>query len=127
MRDFSGYDLRTGGGGSGTLASPLMGNTIVVDQVYGDDATGAVGGLPFQTVNAAVTYLNGLASIPPGGVTIWILPGSYTLTTGIAGTVTQGTQCTVSADFAQGSYLSVQVSKTAGSTAADLVVELDLF
>jgi hypothetical protein len=60
-----------------------MGNTIVVDQVYGNDATGAVGGLPFLTVNAAVTYLNGLASVPTGGITIWILPGSYALTTGI--------------------------------------------
>lgn len=81
-RSFSGYDLRSGSG-SGSLASPLMGNTIVVDQVYGNDATGAVGGLPFQTVGAAVAYLNALAVLPAGGVTIWILPGSYVLSAGI--------------------------------------------
>jgi hypothetical protein len=81
---YSGYDLRGGGGGgAGSLASPLMGNTIVVDQVYGNDATGAVGGLPFLTVNAAVTYLTNLATVPSGGITIWILPGSYTLSSGI--------------------------------------------
>ena len=81
-RSFSGYDLRSGSG-SGSLASPLMGNTIVVDQVYGDDATGAVGGLPFQTVGAAVSYLNALAVIPASGITIWVLPGTYTLSAGI--------------------------------------------
>lgn len=81
-RSFSGYDLRSGSG-SGSLASPLMGNTIVVDQVYGNDATGAVGGLPFQSVSAAVAYLNALATVPAGGVTIWVLPGSYTLSAGI--------------------------------------------
>jgi len=38
-----------------------------------------------------------------------------------------GTQYTVSENFQQGEFLSVQVSGTAGTTAADLVVELDLF
>ena len=82
MREFNGYDLRFGSG-SGSLASPLMGNTIVVDQVYGNDATGAVGGLPFQTVGAAVSCLNALPAIPAGGITIWVLPGAYTLSAGI--------------------------------------------
>jgi hypothetical protein len=59
-----------------------MGNTVVVDAVNGDDGTGAVNGLPFLTVNAAVTYVAGL-TLPPGGVTIWILPGTYTLSAGI--------------------------------------------
>lgn len=82
MREFNGYDLRFGVG-AGTPTSPLMGNTIVVDQVYGSDATGAVGSLPFQTVGAAVSYLNALGAIPPGGITIWVLPGTYTLSAGI--------------------------------------------
>ena len=60
-----------------------MGNTIVVDQVNGNDATGSVNGLPFQTVNAAVSYLNGLATVPPGGITVWVLPGTYVLNAGI--------------------------------------------
>ena len=80
----SGYDLRGGsGGGAGSLASPLMGNTIIVDAVNGNDATGAVNGLPFLTVNAAVTYLTGLATVPAGGITIWVLPGTYALSAGI--------------------------------------------
>ena len=70
------------GGGAGTTASPLMGNTIVVDQINGNDVTGTVNGLPFQTVNAAMTYLATLV-LPAGGVTVWILPGTYALTSGI--------------------------------------------
>ena len=66
----------------GTSASPKMGNTIVVDQINGNDATGTVNGLPFQTVNAAMTYLATLV-LPAGGVTVWILPGTYALTSGI--------------------------------------------
>jgi hypothetical protein len=49
------------------------------------------------------------------------------MTQTISGATTQGTQYTVSVDFEQDSYLSVQVSTTPGSSAADLVVELDLF
>ena len=76
------YTLPGGTGGAGTTASPLMGNTIVVDQVNGNDATGTVNGLPFQTVNAAVTYM-GTIVLPAGGVTCWILPGTYALSAGI--------------------------------------------
>ena len=80
---FSGYTFDTSGVlPPGTAASPRMGNTIVVDQVNGDDTTGAVNGLPFQTVNAAVTYLATLV-LPVGGVTVWILPGTYALTSGL--------------------------------------------
>lgn len=69
---------------SGAVAAALlkMGNTVVVDQINGNDATGTVNGLPFQTVNAAMTYLAALV-LPAGGVTVWILPGSYALTSGI--------------------------------------------
>lgn len=59
-----------------------MGNTVVVDAVNGNDATGSVNGLPFKTVNAVITYVAGLV-LPPGGVTIWVLPGTYALTSGI--------------------------------------------
>ena len=76
------YTLPGGAGGAGTTASPLMGNTIVVDQINGSDATGQVNGLPFQTVNAAVTYMGTLV-LPAGGVTCWILPGTYALTGGL--------------------------------------------
>jgi hypothetical protein len=76
------YTLPGGAGGAGTTASPLMGNTIVVDQINGNDATGQVNGLPFQTVNAAMTYMGTLV-LPAGGVTCWILPGTYALTAGL--------------------------------------------
>ena len=80
---FSGYTLPAYGAlPPGTAASPRMGNTIVVDQINGSDATGSVNGLPFQTVNAAMTYMATLV-LPPDGVTCWILPGTYLLTGGI--------------------------------------------
>ena len=63
-------------------AVPHMGNVVLVDQINGNDATGAVNALPFQTVNAAMTYLATLV-LPAGGVTVWIMPGTYTLTSGI--------------------------------------------
>lgn len=63
-------------------AVPHMGNVVLVDQINGNDATGAINALPFQTVNAAMTYLATLV-LPAGGVTVWIMPGTYTLTSGI--------------------------------------------
>lgn len=63
-------------------AVPRMGNVVLVDQVNGNDATGSVNGLPFQTINAAVTYVAGIV-LPAGGVTIWVMPGTYALTAGI--------------------------------------------
>jgi hypothetical protein len=63
-------------------AVPHMGNVVLVDQINGNDATGAVNALPFQTVNAAMTYLATLV-LPAGGVTVWIMPGTYALTSGI--------------------------------------------
>jgi hypothetical protein len=55
---------------------------ITVDSINGDDLNGSVNGLPFLTVNAAMTYLNTI-TLPAGGVTVWILPGTYALTSGI--------------------------------------------
>jgi hypothetical protein len=81
---YSGYTTLPVAGGviPGAAAFPRMGNTIVVDAVNGNDATGIVNGLPFATVNAAVTYMGTLV-LPPGGVTVWILPGTYALTGGL--------------------------------------------
>lgn len=70
------------GAATGSLAFPKLGNTIVVDQVNGNDITGTINGLSFQTVNAAVTYM-GTIPLPAGGVTCWILPGTYVLTGGL--------------------------------------------
>jgi hypothetical protein len=55
---------------------------ITVDSINGDDLNGSINGLPFLTVNAAMTYLNTI-TLPAGGVTVWVLPGTYALTGGL--------------------------------------------
>jgi hypothetical protein len=60
----------------GSGGSPFLGNVATVDAVFGNDGTATVNGLPFKTVNAAVNALAAYGS--PG--TVWILPGSYTVT-----------------------------------------------
>lgn len=59
-----------------------LGNTAVVDSVYGNDSTASVGGLPYLTVQQAVAAVS-------YGQTVWILPGTYTLSSGI--TLNNGT------------------------------------
>ena len=49
-----------------------LGNTLTVDQFNGNDATAAPSGLPYKTVNAAVSAVL-------TGDTIWVLPGTYDL------------------------------------------------
>jgi hypothetical protein len=49
------------------------GNTIVVDTVYGNDVGASRGGLPFATLSMALT-------LAQSGDTIWLLPGTQTLT-----------------------------------------------
>jgi len=59
-----------------------LGNIAVVDGVYGNDFSAAVGGYPYKTVGAAVAAVS-------TGQTVWILPGTYTLSQGI--TLNNGT------------------------------------
>lgn len=68
---------------STTLASaafPRVGKVLLVDSVNGNDGTGAMNGLPFLTIEAAISYINtnSLTS-----VTIWVAPGTYPLSAGI--------------------------------------------
>jgi hypothetical protein len=65
-------------GGTGTLRS---GNVLTVDAVYGNDSTASPGGSPYLTIQAA-------NSAAVSGQTISVLPGTYTLTSGI--TLTPG-------------------------------------
>ena len=76
---FSGW-VRPPYGGGVITASPAIGNVILVDQVNGNDATGTVNGFPVQTVEAAINYINANALT---GVTIWIAPGTYSLSAGL--------------------------------------------
>jgi hypothetical protein len=63
-----------------SAAYPRMGKVLVVDSVNGNDSVGAVNGLPFLTVEAAITYINTNSLT---GVTVWIAPGTYALSAGI--------------------------------------------
>ena len=57
--------------------TPKLGNVLVVDAINGNDGTGTVNGPPFLTVEAAIAYINTNSLT---GVTVWIMPGTYTLT-----------------------------------------------
>jgi hypothetical protein len=72
----------TGTGATGATGSTLLGNVLRVDAVNGNDSTASRGGLPYATVQAA-------NAASQSGDTVWILPGTYTLTAGI--TITAGT------------------------------------
>ena len=76
-------------GPSGTPAVGL-GNVLRVDSVNGNDLTASIGGLPFLTVGAALTYIttNGIAVGGNYNYTVWVMPGIYTLSAGI--TLPQG-------------------------------------
>lgn len=76
---FAGW-VRPPYGGGVISASPAIGNVILVDQVNGNDVTGTVNGFPVQTVEAAINYINANALT---GITIWVAPGTYSLSAGI--------------------------------------------
>ena len=62
------------------------GNTLIVDQVDGDDITGAVNGPRFKTISAA------LAQAQPGDV-VWVFPGVYNETVNIPASVVLKALC----------------------------------
>ena len=63
-------------GATGPTGTILLGNVLRVDAVNGNNATASVGGSPYLTVEAAVAAAT-------SGKTIWVLPGTYTLASGI--------------------------------------------
>lgn len=63
-------------GATGATGTFALGNVLRVDAINGNDATASPGGSPYLTVQAAV-------SAASSGQTVWILPGTYTLTGGI--------------------------------------------
>ena len=62
-------------GVAGMVGEP-RGNVAVVDAIYGNDATASIGGSPYLTVNMAVSAIT-------SGQSVWILPGTYNLTSPI--------------------------------------------
>lgn len=63
-------------GATGPGGGLSLGNVLRVDAINGNDATASPGGSPYLTVQAAVAAAS-------SGQTVWILPGTYTLTGGI--------------------------------------------
>ena len=63
-------------GATGAVTTLQFGNVLRVDRVNGNDSTASIGGLPYLSIQAAI-------SAATTGTTIWILPGSYTLSAGI--------------------------------------------
>jgi hypothetical protein len=64
----------------GPTVNCALGNTAVVDAIYGNDSTASVGGYPYATIAGAIT---GIIAAGSTGKTIWVLPGTYNLSTGI--------------------------------------------
>lgn len=56
----------------GLLSEVEVGNTVTVDEVFGNDATGQRQGLPFATVQAAL-------AVAQAGDVVKVRPGTYTL------------------------------------------------
>jgi hypothetical protein len=69
-----------GATGPSGLSSVRFGNVLIVDSVNGNDGSGAVNGNPFLTVTGAINYINTHSLT---GVTVWIMPGTYALSSGI--------------------------------------------
>jgi hypothetical protein len=62
------------------LPTTQLGNVARVDKIYGNDSTAYIGGLPFATVQGAITAVIGAGSVASptnSNVTIWVLPGTY--------------------------------------------------
>ena len=72
-------------GPTGATGSIVLGNTLTVDAVNGNDSTASRGGQSYLTIGAA-------AAASQSGDTIWVLPGTYNLAAGI--TLTAGTSLT---------------------------------
>ena len=99
-----------------SAAFPRMGKTLIVDSVNGVDATAAVNGLPFLTVESAISYINTNSLT---GVTIWVASGTYALSAGITipatcalrGSNTQTTLITLSASNPGGTVYMVTMGE----------------
>lgn len=68
----------TGATGPTGSTGPMMGfgRVLRVDDINGNDSTASVNGPPYKTITAAV-------SAATSGTTIWVMPGTYTLSAGI--------------------------------------------
>lgn len=91
-----------------SAAFPRLGRTLLVDSVNGNDSTGAINGLPFLTVEAAINYINTNSLT---AVTIWIAPGTYALSAGI----TVPNTCSIRGLSLQTTLLTLSASNPGGT------------
>jgi hypothetical protein len=66
-----------GSGALGLKAEMFFGNIARVDKIYGNDGTGAVNGLPFLTISAALTAAQTYNVSSGDPVVVWVFPGVY--------------------------------------------------
>jgi hypothetical protein len=82
-----------------SIPTAQLGNVARVDQVYGNDSTAYIGGLPFLTIPAAISAVIGTGSVATpqfSNTAIWVLPGVYNISpTGTNGTITTSTGATI--------------------------------
>jgi hypothetical protein len=70
--------FQSSGGASAT--TPALGRVLVVDDINGNDSIAMMNGPSFKTIAAAIAYINTNSLTY---VTVWIMPGTYVLTSGI--------------------------------------------
>ena len=93
-------------GPTGADGISVLGNVVRVDQVNGYNPTASIGGLPYETVEAAIAAVFS-AGVP--GKTIWVLPGTYTISEGI--TIPDG--CSIRGVSLQTCVLQMNVTNSA--------------
>jgi len=80
------------------IPTAQLGNVARVDKIYGNDTTAYIGGLPFLTIQAAITAIIGTGSVTVPqfqNTTIWVLPGTYDIPpTGSNATITDSASVT---------------------------------
>lgn len=81
------------------IPTTQLGNVARVDQVYGNDSTAYIGGLPYATIPAAITAIIGSGAVATpqySNTTIWVLPGTYNISpTGTNATITTSVGATL--------------------------------
>jgi hypothetical protein len=87
-----------------------MGNIALVDAVNGNNATASINGLPFLTVEAALTAITAAGS----PATMWILPGTYTLASATTG-LTLPTGCAMRGHNTQTTRIVMNASNPGGT------------
>lgn len=70
-------------GPMGDIGAARYGNVAIVDSIYGNDSRAGIGSYPYHTVNGAITDATIYVARTNIPVTIWVMPGTYSLTSPI--------------------------------------------